>query len=61
MVAPPVLGIIIGSGLNVSWNFYTVAIPGLLGALFIFFGPPYAGSRPAAAPVSQRKTTAGNR
>lgn len=39
IAAPPVLGLLIGSGLGLQWNFYAIAIPGLLGAAIIAFVP----------------------
>jgi AAHS family benzoate transporter-like MFS transporter len=39
MAAPPVLGLIIGSALGLQWNFYAIAIPGLLGAAIIALVP----------------------
>ncbi|WP_327747955.1 aromatic acid/H+ symport family MFS transporter [Streptomyces europaeiscabiei] len=33
MLAPPLLGLIIGSGLAFQWNFYALAVPGLIGAV----------------------------
>lgn len=39
MAAPPVLGVLIGSALGAEWNFYAIAIPGLLGAAVIALVP----------------------
>jgi MFS transporter, AAHS family, benzoate transport protein len=39
MLAPPVLGLIIGAGLGFEWNFYALAVPGVLGALLIGLVP----------------------
>lgn len=39
MAAPPVLGLFIGSALGLQWNFYAIAIPGLLGAAIIALVP----------------------
>jgi AAHS family benzoate transporter-like MFS transporter len=39
MAAPPVLGLLIGSALGLQWNFYAIAIPGLLGAAIIALVP----------------------
>jgi len=39
IAAPPVLGLLIGSGLGLHWSFYAIAIPGLLGAAIIAFVP----------------------
>ncbi|WP_327727091.1 aromatic acid/H+ symport family MFS transporter [Streptomyces sp. NBC_00487] len=39
MLAPPLLGLIIGAGLAFQWNFYALAIPGLIGALLISLVP----------------------
>lgn len=48
MLAPPVLGLIIGAGWAFQWNFYALAIPGVLGALLIGLVPRAPGT---AAPV----------
>ena len=37
--APLVLGLLVGSALGVAWNFYAIAIPGLLGAALIALVP----------------------
>ncbi len=39
MLAPPLLGLIIGSGLAFEWNFYALAVPGILGAALIGLVP----------------------
>jgi MFS transporter, AAHS family, benzoate transport protein len=39
VAAPPVLGLLIGSALGLQWNFYAIAIPGLLGAAIIALVP----------------------
>ncbi|MFD5947652.1 MFS transporter [Streptomyces collinus] len=39
MLAPPLLGLIIGSGLAFQWNFYALAVPGLIGALLTWLVP----------------------
>jgi hypothetical protein len=31
MLAPPLLGLIIGAGLSFQWNSYALAVPGILG------------------------------
>lgn len=54
VIAPPLLGILLGSTLGVSWNFYAVAIPGLLGALVIVLAPRVA-SFLSPAPVPKTK------
>jgi AAHS family benzoate transporter-like MFS transporter len=52
--APPALGLIIGSGLAFQWNFYALAVPGVLGAALISLAPrlsdtavPAGRARPA--------------
>ncbi|WP_328974464.1 aromatic acid/H+ symport family MFS transporter [Streptomyces canus] len=39
MLAPPLLGLIIGAGLAFQWNFYALAVPGILGALLVGLVP----------------------
>jgi AAHS family benzoate transporter-like MFS transporter len=39
MLAPPLLGLIIGAGLAFQWNFYALAVPGVVGALLIGLVP----------------------
>lgn len=39
MLAPPLLGLIIGAGLAFQWNFYALAVPGVLGALLVGLVP----------------------
>lgn len=39
VAAPPVLGLIVGSALAIQWNFWAIAIPGLLGAITIALIP----------------------
>ncbi|BBC31069.1 uncharacterized protein SGFS_023630 [Streptomyces graminofaciens] len=39
MLAPPLLGLIIGAGLAFQWNFYALAVPGIIGALLIGLVP----------------------
>jgi AAHS family benzoate transporter-like MFS transporter len=39
VAAPPVLGLIVGSALAIQWNFWAIAIPGLLGAVAIALIP----------------------
>ncbi|MEU2747486.1 aromatic acid/H+ symport family MFS transporter [Streptomyces collinus] len=48
MLAPPLLGLIIGAGLAYQWNFYALAVPGLIGAALIGLVPRAPGD---AAPV----------
>ncbi|MER5429001.1 aromatic acid/H+ symport family MFS transporter [Streptomyces sp. NPDC002588] len=48
MLAPPVLGLIIGAGWAFQWNFYALAVPGVLGAALIGLVPRTPGT---AAPV----------
>jgi MFS transporter, AAHS family, benzoate transport protein len=40
MLAPPLLGLIIGAGLAFQWNFYALAVPGVIGALLVGAVPP---------------------
>lgn len=35
VAAPPVLGLILGAGVALEWNFYAIAVAGLIGALLI--------------------------
>lgn len=44
MLAPPLLGLIIGSGLTFQWNFYALAVPGVLGTVLIGFAPRAPGT-----------------
>jgi len=39
VAAPPVLGVIIGSGLAFGWNFYAVGLAALIGAVLIALVP----------------------
>lgn len=39
MLAPPLLGLIIGAGLAFQWNFYALAVPGVIGAVLIGLVP----------------------
>ncbi|MFF0013163.1 MFS transporter [Streptomyces sp. NPDC005374] len=39
MLAPPLLGLIIGAGLAYQWNFYALAVPGVIGAALIGLVP----------------------
>lgn len=50
MLAPPLLGLIIGAGLAYQWNFYALAVPGVLGAALIGLVPRTPGEE---APVGQ--------
>ncbi|MEU5592678.1 aromatic acid/H+ symport family MFS transporter [Streptomyces sp. NPDC020298] len=43
MLAPPLLGLIIGAGLAYQWNFYALAVPGVLGAALIGLVPRTPG------------------
>ena len=43
MLAPPLLGLIIGAGLAFQWNFYALAVPGVLGAALIGLVPRSPG------------------
>ncbi|GAA3785407.1 aromatic acid/H+ symport family MFS transporter [Streptomyces phyllanthi] len=53
MLAPPLLGLIIGAGLAYQWNFYALAVPGVIGAALIGLVPRAAGE---AAPVGHAST-----
>ncbi|GCB43961.1 aromatic acid/H+ symport family MFS transporter [Streptomyces sp. NL15-2K] len=44
MLAPPVLGLIIGAGWAFQWNFYALAIPGVMGAVLIGLVPRAPGT-----------------
>ncbi|MET9524427.1 MFS transporter [Streptomyces coeruleorubidus] len=46
MLAPPLLGLIIGARLAFQWNFYALAVPGVIGAALIGLVPraPWTGS-----------------
>ncbi|CAM5741253.1 hypothetical protein SALBM311S_01228 [Streptomyces alboniger] len=35
ILAPPLLGLIIGAGPAFQWNFYALAVPGVIGALLV--------------------------
>jgi AAHS family benzoate transporter-like MFS transporter len=48
--APPVLGLLVGSALGVGWNFYAIAVPGLLGAALILLVPRRPGDPAAPTP-----------
>lgn len=48
MLAPPLLGLIIGAGLAFQWNFYALAVPGVLGALLVGLVPRTPQSAAAA-------------
>ncbi|MFH8658146.1 MFS transporter [Streptomyces afghaniensis] len=50
MLAPPLLGLIIGAGLALQWNFYALAVPGILGAALIGLVPRTPGD---GTPVEQ--------
>ncbi|MFJ3804367.1 MFS transporter [Streptomyces sp. NPDC090088] len=47
VLAPPLLGLILGSGLAFRWDFYALAVPGLLGAALITLVPRAPGTRSA--------------
>ncbi|MFF5979265.1 MFS transporter [Streptomyces olindensis] len=53
MLAPPLLGLIIGAGLAYQWNFYALAIPGVIGAVLIGLVPRAPGD---AAPLEHPST-----
>ncbi len=53
MLAPPLLGLIIGAGLAYQWNFYALAVPGLIGAALIGLIPRASGD---TAPVGRVST-----
>jgi AAHS family benzoate transporter-like MFS transporter len=48
MLAPPLLGLIIGAGLALKWNFYALAAPGILGAALIGLVPRTPGEEAPA-------------
>ncbi|MDX2604965.1 aromatic acid/H+ symport family MFS transporter [Streptomyces caniscabiei] len=50
MLAPPLLGLIIWAGLAYQWNFYALAVPGLIGAVLIGLVPRAPGD---AAPATR--------
>ncbi|MBE4734025.1 MFS transporter [Streptomyces caniscabiei] len=52
MLAPPLLGLIIGAGLALQWNFYALAVPGILGAALIGLVPRTPGEK---APVGRSR------
>ncbi|MFG2025737.1 MFS transporter [Streptomyces sp. NPDC048825] len=63
MLAPPLLGLIIGAGLAFQWNFYALAVPGLIGAVLIGLVPRApeveapagdAGAGGAARPLAEQ-------
>lgn len=39
MLAPPLLGLLIGAGPAIRWNFYALAVPGVIGAALIGLVP----------------------
>lgn len=50
-LAPVTLGVILGSDADASWNFYTIAIPGVIGAILIAALTTRAGTAaPSAVP-----------
>jgi len=53
MLAPPLLGVIIGAGLAFQWNFYALAVPGVIGAALIALVPRAPGEQ---APVAHPST-----
>ncbi|GGU08791.1 MFS transporter [Streptomyces coeruleorubidus] len=52
MLAPPLLGLIIGAGLAFQWNFYALAVPGVIGAALIGLVPRAPGQE---APVGHAR------
>ncbi|MGW1668094.1 MFS transporter [Streptomyces sp. NPDC002324] len=52
MLAPPLLGFIIGAGLAFQWNFYALAVPGVIGAVLIGLVPRAPGEEAPAEPAS---------
>jgi hypothetical protein len=46
VTAPLILGLLVGSALGLSWNFYAIAIPGLIGAALILLVPSAEPDRP---------------
>lgn len=50
VLAPVALGMVVGSDVDVSWNFYTIAIPGLIGAALIAVLTTRASNGGAGAP-----------
>ncbi|WP_405622379.1 MFS transporter [Streptomyces sp. NBC_00076] len=48
MLAPPLLGLIIGAGLAFQWNFYALAVPGVIGALLVGAVPRAPGAEETA-------------
>lgn len=52
MLAPPLLGLIIGAGLAFQWNFYALAVPGVLGAALIGLVPRAPGEEGPAGLAS---------
>ncbi|MFF5517010.1 hypothetical protein [Streptomyces coeruleorubidus] len=49
MLAPTLLGLIIGAGLAFEWNFYALAVPGIIGAALIGRRPSGGRDHAAAA------------
>jgi AAHS family benzoate transporter-like MFS transporter len=49
MLAPPLLGLIIGAGLALRWNFYALAVAAVLGAVLIWLVPRAPRTEVAAA------------
>ncbi|MER5436501.1 aromatic acid/H+ symport family MFS transporter [Streptomyces sp. NPDC002588] len=54
MLAPPLLGLIIGAGLAYQWNFYALAVPGVIGALLIGLVPRSPGAEAPAGRAGMR-------
>jgi MFS transporter, AAHS family, benzoate transport protein len=52
MLAPPLLGLIIGAGLAFQWNFYALAVPGVIGAALIGLVPRAPGEQAPVAHTS---------
>lgn len=59
MLAPPVLGLIIGAGWAFQWNFYALACPGVLGAVLIVLVPRMPGAEAPLATARQAKLSPG--
>ncbi|WP_143659003.1 aromatic acid/H+ symport family MFS transporter [Streptomyces sp. SA15] len=55
MLAPPLLGLIIGAGLALQWNFYALAVPGVIGAALTGLVPRAPGEE---VPVGHASTDA---
>ncbi|WP_406498166.1 aromatic acid/H+ symport family MFS transporter [Streptomyces sp. NBC_01604] len=53
MLAPPLLGLIIGAGLALQWNFYALAVPAVIGAVLTGLVPRAPGEE---VPVGHART-----